>query len=202
MGDGYRLTKRALDVVLAGTALLVLAPVMLAVAVAIRVTMGSPVFFVQQRAGQGGRPFALLKFRTMRPAASGEWDPTTDEARLTRLGRALRRWSLDELPQLLNVIAGEMSLVGPRPLPMRYVARYGPGQARRLEALPGITGWAQVNGRNDTTWARRFDLDVWYVDRRSIRLDARILVLTVRSVLTGHGVSQESQATMTEFMGE
>jgi sugar transferase EpsL len=197
----YRAAKRLLDLTSSAVVLVIAAPAMAGVAIAVRIFMGSPVIFRQERAGLGGRPFELLKFRTM-TVAKGEWDPRTDAARLTRLGAFLRRWSLDELPQLLNVIAGEMSLVGPRPLPLRYLARYSSSQARRLEVLPGITGWAQVNGRNATTWARRFELDGWYVDNRSLMVDLRILLLTMREVFGGSGVSQEGHATMTEFMGE
>jgi sugar transferase EpsL len=188
--------KRAFDV-FAGLVLLVtLCPAMLVVALLIRLRMGSPVLFRQQRPGQGGRPFLLYKFRTMR---DGEHLP--DAERLTPLGAALRRASLDELPQLFNVLRGEMSLVGPRPLLMEYLPLYSARQARRHEVLPGITGWAQVNGRNATSWPERFDLDVWYVEHRSFGLDLKILWLTLAWVFSGADVSQPGQATMERFRG-
>jgi lipopolysaccharide/colanic/teichoic acid biosynthesis glycosyltransferase len=190
-----------IDVSAAAAALVVLAPVLLATALCVRASLGSPVLFRQVRAGRGGVGFVLLKFRTMRAAASGAWDPSRDASRLTPFGARLRRWSLDELPQFVNVLRGDMSLVGPRPLPMQYVARYSSSQAVRLEVLPGITGWAQVNGRNATSWEDRFELDRWYVEHRSIQLDLRILFLTVRSVVSGAGVSGGGSATMTEFLG-
>jgi sugar transferase EpsL len=193
--------KRALDLALAGMGLVVTAPLLLAVGVAIRVAMGSPVLFVQERAGLGGRAFRLYKFRTMRPAASPEHEVQTDAERLTPLGRWLRRWSLDELPQLWNVCRGDMSLVGPRPLPVRYLARYTPLQARRHEVPPGLTGWAQIHGRNAQTWAERLTLDAWYVDHRSLGLDLSILARTVSRVLNGRGVSGAGGSTMEEFRG-
>jgi lipopolysaccharide/colanic/teichoic acid biosynthesis glycosyltransferase len=193
--------KRLLDVTVAGAALLVGAPVLAGVALAVRTRLGAPVLFRQRRTGRGGAPFTLLKFRTMRPAPPGAWDPSTDATRLTPLGRALRRWSLDELPQLWNVLAGDMSLVGPRPLPMEYLPRYSARQARRLAVTPGITGWAQVNGRNATDWPERFELDVWYVEHRSLALDLRILARTAWQVVAGRGVTQSGEATMREFTG-
>jgi lipopolysaccharide/colanic/teichoic acid biosynthesis glycosyltransferase len=171
-------------------------PLLAVTGLAVRLSLGRPVFFVQERPGLGGRPFRLIKFRTMR-AGQG-----SDAERLTRLGRFLRSTSLDELPELLNVLKGEMSLVGPRPLLMRYLARYTPEQARRHEVRPGLTGWAQVNGRNALTWERKFEYDVWYVDHRSLWLDAKILWLTVWQVLTRKGISGEGEATMGEFWGE
>ena len=157
--------------------------------------MSRPVFFVQKRAGLGGRPFNLVKFRTMRDGAE------TDAERLTRLGRWLRATSLDELPELWNVLRGEMSLVGPRPLLMRYLPRYTPEQARRHEVLPGLTGWAQVNGRNALSWERKFEYDVWYVDHRSFWLDLKILLMTVWLVVARRGINAEGNATMEEFLG-
>src|SRR4051812_44107768 len=170
----YDQVKRVTDIIGAGSALVLLAPVVAAVAVAVRVNLGRPVLFCQPRAGWHGRPFVLVKFRTMRAVepARGLVD---DEARLTRLGRGLRATSLDELPTLWNVLRGQMSLVGPRPLLLRYVSRYSPRQARRLEVRPGITGLAQVRGRNSLSWVEKFALDVWYVDHRCLLLDARIL---------------------------
>jgi lipopolysaccharide/colanic/teichoic acid biosynthesis glycosyltransferase len=178
-----------------------LLPVLLVIGVCIRATMGAPVFFQQQRPGLHGHPFTLLKFRTMRALAPGEDAAETDAVRLTRLGRTLRALSLDELPTLLNVLNGSMSLVGPRPLLMQYVGRYSPEQARRLEARPGVTGWAQVNGRNAISWEEKFRLDVWYVDNCSLALDFKILWLTFLSVLKREGISHAGEATMPEFMG-
>ncbi len=193
--------KRAVDVVLAGVALVVLSPVLLAAALAVRVTMGSPVLYPDVRAGRDGRPFELLKFRTMRALRPGETIPESDAARITPVGRFLRSTSLDELPSLLNVLRGDMSIVGPRPLPVRYVERYSARQRRRLEVRPGITGWAQVNGRNALGWEEKFDFDVWYVDHRSLPLDVRIIRDTVRDVLRRAGVSHGDHATMPEFTG-
>ena len=193
--------KRALDLALAGVGIVLAAPVLLLVGVTIRLAMGPPVLFVQERTGRGGRPFRLYKFRTMRPAPAPELEVATDAQRLTGLGRWLRRWSLDELPQLWNVCTGEMSLVGPRPLPVRYLPRYSPREARRHEVRPGLTGWAQIHGRNAQTWPERLALDVWYVDHRSLRLDLAILARTVGQVLHGRGVSGSGGATMEEFRG-
>jgi lipopolysaccharide/colanic/teichoic acid biosynthesis glycosyltransferase len=193
--------KRAFDVVGASAALVVLSPLLAVVALLVRVRMGSPVLFRQQRPGRGGRPFAITKFRTMtdRRGADGELLP--DAQRLTALGRWLRRTSIDELPELLNVVHGDMSLVGPRPLLVEYLPRYSAEQARRHEVRPGITGWAQVNGRNAVTWDEKFALDVWYVDHRSLRLDFEILGKTVSQVFSGHGVSAPGHATMEPFRG-
>jgi len=196
-----RLAKRASDTLLAGTALTVSAPVTIAAAASIRATMGSPVLFKQQRPGQDGKPFEVFKFRTMRDALPHETGPDHDAKRITRLGAFLRRSSIDELPQLVNVLRGEMSLVGPRPLMMRYYDRYSLEQRRRHDVLPGLTGWAQVNGRNTISWEEKFVLDVWYVDNWSLALDARILARTVGMVLRGDGISSEGHATMPEFMG-
>jgi sugar transferase EpsL len=193
--------KRAIDVVGASAALVVLSPLLAVVAVLVRLRMGPPVLFRQQRPGRDGRPFLMAKFRTMtdRRDAAGELLP--DAERLTALGRWLRRTSIDELPELLNVVHGDMSLVGPRPLLMEYLPLYSPEQARRHEVRPGITGWAQVNGRNAVTWEEKFALDVWYVDHRSTRLDLEILGKTVRQVFSGHGVSAPGHATMEPFQG-
>ena len=188
--------KRAFDVLAALNLLAALSPVMLVVALLIRARLGAPILFRQQRPGLGGRPFLLYKVRTMR-----EGEALPDAERLTPLGAALRRASLDELPQLFNVLRGEMSLVGPRPLLMEYLPLYSARQARRHEVLPGITGWAQVNGRNATSWPERFDLDVWYVEHRSFGLDLKILWLTLARVFSGADVSQPGQATMEKFRG-
>ncbi|MBQ1568497.1 MAG: sugar transferase [Kiritimatiellae bacterium] len=169
---------------------------MATVAIAVAICDGRPIFFSQERAGLGGRIFRLWKFRTMRPGEG------TDAERTTKLGRFLRAASLDELPQLFQVVTGDMSLVGPRPLPVRYLPRYSTFQARRHEVRPGITGWAQVNGRNAISWERKFELDVWYVDRRSLLLDAKILFLTMIAVFARSGVNASKTETMEEFRGQ
>lgn len=193
--------SRSLDIVVSAVALAVAWPVLGIVAIAIRVTMGSPVVFHQQRAGRAGHPFELVKFRTMRTAEPGDDGPETDAVRLTQLGRLLRSTSLDELPTLVNVVRGDMSLVGPRPLPVHYLPRYSPHHARRHDVLPGITGWAQTNGRNALSWDEQLDLDVWYVDNKSPRLDLRIMVATVTSVLRRDGINHDGHATRPEFPG-
>jgi lipopolysaccharide/colanic/teichoic acid biosynthesis glycosyltransferase/glycosyltransferase involved in cell wall biosynthesis len=190
--------KRLMDVVLAAGALIVLSPVLLLLAIVVRATIGSPVLFRQLRPGKGGRPFTILKFRTMRVPNGG---PNDDAERLTTVGRALRALSLDELPELLNVVKGDMSLVGPRPLLMQYLGRYTHEQTRRHDVRPGITGWAQVNGRNALTWEEKFRLDVWYVDHCSFSLDLKILAMTIWKLATRDGVSQPGHATATEFFG-
>ena len=191
------MARRALDIAIAGPALVLLAPVLVAVAIAVRLCMGPPAVFRQRRAGYQGRPFTLLKFRTMRPGVRGE----PDDARLTRLGALLRACSLDELPQLWNVLRGDMSLVGPRPLLMEYLERYTPEQARRHDVRPGITGLAQVRGRNAITWEKKFALDVWYVDHASLGLDLYILWRTFVAVVRRSGVSAPGHATMPVFEG-
>ncbi len=191
--------KRTLDLAVAIPAIVLTSPLMGGLALVVRLTMGKPVLFRQRRPGLFGRPFTLLKFRTMSDLRDHEGKPLPDEERLTRLGRFLRRTSLDELPELFNVLKGEMSLVGPRPLLMEYLERYTPRQARRHEVRPGITGWAQVNGRNALSWEEKFELDVWYVDHRSLWLDLKILVMTVGQVLSGRGVSARGHATMPKF---
>ena len=197
----YDLLKRALDAVLAGLALVLLSPVMAIVAMVIRWRLGPPVILRQVRPGVEGHPFTMLKFRTMRQTLDKDGHLLPDEARLTPLGRLLRETSLDELPELVNVLRGDMSLVGPRPLLMEYLSLYSAEQARRHQVKPGITGWAQVNGRNAISWEEKLALDVWYVDRRSVWLDLRILVLTVWRVLSRQGVTQEGQATAVPFRG-
>jgi lipopolysaccharide/colanic/teichoic acid biosynthesis glycosyltransferase len=193
--------KRCLDVALVVPALIVLSPLLAVVGLLVRGKLGKPVVFRQQRPGLQGQPFTIYKFRTMadRRDAQGNWLP--DEQRLTRLGRFLRSTSLDELPELFNVLKGDMSLVGPRPLLMRYLDRYTPEQTRRHEVRPGITGWAQVNGRNAIAWEKKFELDAWYVDHQSLGLDLKIMALTVRKSLEREGINQPGQATMEEFMG-
>lgn len=191
--------RRTVDVVVGALLLVSLVPSLMILAACVRLGMGRPILFRQTRSGLRGRPFELVKFRTMRLGPEG--DPLTDEARITRLGAFLRRFSLDELPELLNVVKGDMSLVGPRPLLPEYLDRYSTHQARRLEVKPGITGLAQVSGRNALTWDERLDLDVWYVDHRSVGLDLRILATTLWHAITGRGVSAPGHATMPEFKG-
>lgn len=194
--------KRGLDVIGSSIGLLLLSPVLLLVAIAVRVVLGSPVLFRQERSGINGRPFIMLKFRTMRHATDSSGTLLPDEQRLGRFGRMLRATSLDELPELFNVLQGSMSLVGPRPLLPEYLPLYTPRQARRHEVKPGITGWAQVNGRNALSWQERFELDVWYVDNQSIKLDLRILFMTMWRVFARQGISREGHATMPKFTGE
>ena len=190
--------KRLLDLVLAAAGLLLLSPVLLVLAVAVRLALGSPVLFRQARPGLHGRPFTLYKFRSLLDDPTGA---RSDRERLTRFGAILRQTSLDELPELWNVLRGDMSLVGPRPLLMEYLPLYTPEQARRHEVRPGLTGWAQVNGRNAISWEEKFRLDVWYVEHRTLWLDLRILGLTLRRVITGEGISEPGQATATPFRG-
>jgi sugar transferase EpsL len=197
---GLRGLKRALDVAVSAISLILLSPVLLVAATFVWLE-GPPVFFRQQRPGYKGIPFFALKFRSMTDKRDEHGRLLPDEARITRLGAFLRRSSIDELPQFWNVLRGDMSLVGPRPLLMQYLDRYSPEQARRHLVPPGITGWAQVNGRNDLTWEKRLALDVWYVDHWSLWLDLRILGITVWKVLTGEGIAAEGSATMPEFMG-
>jgi len=202
MQTGWRLAlKRSIDLVAAAGALAVTWPVMAGAAAAIRLTLGPPVLFRQERPGQHGDCFTAYKFRTMRDGLGPDGTPLPDAERLTPLGRFIRRTSIDELPQLVNVLRGDLSLVGPRPLLVRYLPRYSPEQMRRHDVLPGITGWAQVNGRNATTWDDRFAQDLWYVDHWSVGLDLKIIALTVWKVIRGDGVSQVGQATMAEFVG-
>jgi len=193
--------KRAFDLVVASVGLIVFAPLLGLTALAIRLSLGRPVIFAQRRPGRHAQPFTLYKFRTMSAARAADGRLRPDRERLTRLGRLLRRTSVDELPELINVIRGQMSLVGPRPLLMEYVPRYTREQARRHEVRPGITGWAQLNGRNTLPWEQRFVLDVWYVDHHSFRLDVRILLLTVWRTLVQAGVSQPGEGTEEHFWG-
>jgi len=197
--------KRIADVAASAVALVVLSPVFAVVALAVRLALGSPVIFRQQRPGKDGRIFTLYKFRTMRDAAPGSTGVETvasDAARLTPFGRRLRATSLDELPGLVNVLKGDMSVVGPRPLLPEYLDRYNEEQARRHEVRPGITGWAQVNGRNAVSWDERFKMDVWYVDHRSFALDARILLRSVSAIVSREGVSAPGGETMRPFEGD
>ncbi|HKX04522.1 MAG TPA: sugar transferase [Methylomirabilota bacterium] len=193
--------KRAFDLVAASVGLVVLAPLLGVTALAIRLALGGPVIFAHRRPGRHGRPFVLYKFRTMSGARGADGGLLPDRERLTRLGRLLRRTSLDELPELVNVIRGDMSLVGPRPLLMEYLPRYTREQARRHDVRPGITGWAQLNGRNTLPWERRFELDVWYVQHQSLRLDVWILLLTVWKAVAQVGVSQPGEGPEEHFHG-
>jgi len=198
----YRRTgKRLLDLGLTVPALIGLAPVGLALGALIRLKLGSPVFFRQRRPGRDGQIFELIKFRTMTDARDPSGRSLPDDQRLTPFGGRLRRSSLDELPTLWNVIRGDMSLVGPRPLLVQYLDRYTPEQSRRHEVAPGITGWAQINGRNAITWEEKFELDVWYVENVSLRTDLAILFRTVAQVLAQRNISADEHATMPEFMG-
>ncbi len=197
-----RFGKRLFDLTLSLAALLLLCPVLATLALIVRVQLGAPVLFRQTRPGLRGKLFTLYKFRTMTGARDAQGNLLPDAERLTRFGRFLRSTSLDELPELFNVLKGEMSLVGPRPLLTQYLERYTPEQMRRHAVLPGITGWAQVNGRNALSWEQKFALDVWYVDHQSIRLDLKILLLTVWKIIKREGIHQPGQATMQEFLGE
>ena len=196
-----RFGKRLLDFLLSTAGGILLSPLMLILAILVRIKFGSPVLFRQQRPGLHGHPFILYKFRTMTDARDEAGNLLPDEDRLTPFGRFLRSTSLDELPELWNVIKGDMSLVGPRPLLMRYLPRYTPEQMRRHEVRPGITGWAQINGRNTLTWEQKFALDVWYVDNLSFWLDMKIIALTIWKILKREGINQPGQATAEEFMG-
>ncbi|MCG6121918.1 MAG: sugar transferase [Microvirga sp.] len=195
------MTKRAFDLALSLAALLALSPALLLLAALVRVKLGSPVLFRQARPGLHGAIFTMLKFRTMTDARDAQGRPLPDAERLTPFGRWLRSTSLDELPELINVLRGEMSLVGPRPLLPEYLPLYTPEQARRHDVRPGITGWAQVNGRNALSWEEKFALDLWYVDNRSFRLDLRILALTALKVARREGVTSEGSATADRFRG-
>jgi len=193
--------KRIFDLTLTIPAYLLLSPLIILIAVIIRLTMGKPIFFRQIRPGFHGKPFTIYKFRTMLNAYGKNGNLLPDKERLTRFGKFLRSTSLDELPELFNILKGEMSIVGPRPLLMQYLERYSPEQARRNEVRPGLTGWAQINGRNAITWEEKFRLDVWYVDNQSFRIDIKIIFMTILKVLKREGISQPGQATMEEFMG-
>lgn len=198
---GLPISKRILDLILVSLSLVILSPIILLTAIIIRIFLGSPVLFRQRRPGYNGRPFSIYKFRTMSGASDPAGNLLPDDQRLTRLGRFLRALSLDELPELFNILSGEMSLVGPRPLLMEYLERYSPEQLRRHEVYPGLTGWAQINGRNAITWQDKFQFDVWYVDNWSFWLDIKIILITLWKVITREGISQPGQATTEYFMG-
>lgn len=196
-----RVIKRPLDAFLATGALIVLSPVLLVTAILVRVKLGSPILFTQERPGKDGKIFKLYKFRTMLPPKEGQSDVAHDAVRLTPFGKKLRATSLDELPELINMIKGDMAVVGPRPLLVQYLSRYNAHQARRHEVRPGFTGLAQVNGRNAISWEEKFDWDVKYVDHITFKGDAKIVLDTVKTVLKREGISGNESATMTEFMG-
>ncbi len=194
--------KRVMDIVGAGLGLILLSPVIAVLALLIRRNLGSPVLFRQTRPGLHGQPFEMIKFRTMRDALGPDGTPLPDAERMTALGTKLRSTSLDELPELWNVLKGEMSLVGPRPLLMEYLPLYSERQALRHEVRPGVTGWAQINGRNAVSWPEKFEMDVWYVENRSFWLDLKIIVLTIKKVIKRDGISAAGEATMPKFKGE
>ena len=196
-----KLLKRAFDILATCLVLPVVLPLLGVIAMCVAADVGFPVIFAQLRPGKGGTPFYLYKFRTMRNAATMNGELPSDEVRLTPLGKRLRALSVDELPELWNVLKGDMSLVGPRPLLMEYLGRYNATQARRHEVVPGITGWAQVNGRNAISWEEKFALDVWYVDHQSFLLDLKILWMTLAYVVSRKGISAEGHATMPPFEG-
>lgn len=193
--------KRSLDITASLIGLMILAPVFLGAAYLVRKKLGSPILFTQIRPGLHGQPFQMMKFRTMTDAKDAQGNLLPDAERLTSFGKFLRSSSLDELPELINVLKGDMSLVGPRPLLMEYLPLYSAEQARRHEAKPGITGWAQINGRNAISWEEKFALDVWYVDNQSLWLDIKILLLTIKKVIIKEGISAEGEATMSKFTG-
>ena len=197
----YQIIKRSFDLIVSVSGLILLSPLLLILAVLVRINLGAPILFRQERPGLNEKIFMLYKFRSMKNAADDKGNLLPDEARLSKFGKILRASSLDELPELFNVLKGEMSLVGPRPLLVKYLALYSPEQRRRHEVLPGITGWAQVNGRNAVDWEERFRMDVWYVDHRSLLLDLKILLMTVKKVFIHEGISAKNQATMEEFKG-
>ncbi len=197
----YNIWKRSLDVAVSVFLLLILGPLMLLLALLVYIRLGSPVLYRQTRPGLHGKPFLMYKFRTMTDDRNDAGSLLPDEERLTSFGRILRRYSLDELPEMIKVLRGEMSIVGPRPLLMEYLGRYTMEQMRRHDVRPGLTGWAQVNGRNAISWEEKFELDIWYVDRQSLRLDVKIIFMTLMKVLKGEGISQQGHATMEYFMG-
>lgn len=196
------IVKRILDFAAAITGLLILAPVFLIIALLIRLKLGSPIFFYQMRAGKGGKPFQMIKFRTMLEAYDKNGELLPDDKRMTSFGSFLRSSSLDELPELWNVIKGDMTLVGPRPLLLEYLPLYSDEQARRHEVLPGVTGWAQINGRNAIGWDEKLKLDIWYVDNKSFKLDLKIILITINKVLRREGITAKEQVTMSKFTGE
>lgn len=194
--------KRTFDIIASLGGLIVLSPIMIICAILIRINLGSPIFFKQKRIGKDNKEFEMIKFRTMKDAVDKEGNQLPDELRLTKVGQILRSLSIDELPELINILKGDMSLIGPRPLLVKYLPLYNERQIRRHEVLPGLTGWAQVNGRNNLKWSEKFELDVYYVENWSLKLDLKIFFLTFYKVFKRDGISQEGQATMEYFNGE
>ena len=193
--------KRTIDIVCSGLGLIVLSPILLITAVLIRIKLGSPIFFIQDRVGKDGKVFKMIKFRTMLDAVDKWGEPLPDEERMTSFGQLLRSTSIDELPELINVFKGDMSLVGPRPLLVEYKELYSQEQFRRHEVRPGITGWAQVNGRNNISWCKKFELDVWYIDNKSLLMDMKILIMTVLKVIKRADINQDGEVTVEDFNG-
>lgn len=193
--------KRTIDIVCSGLGLIVLSPILLITAVLIRIKLGSPIFFTQDRLGKDGKIFKMIKFRTMLDSVDKWGEPLPDEERMTSFGQLLRSTSIDELPELINVFKGDMSLVGPRPLLVEYKELYSPEQFRRHEVRPGITGWAQVNGRNNISWCKKFELDVWYIDNKSLLMDMKILIMTVLKVIKRADINQDGEVTVEDFNG-
>ena len=197
----YKFFKRLIDIICSLIGLILFSPILLVVALLIRINLGSPVFFTQTRLGKDGKEFKMIKFRTMKDSLDKFGQLLPDEQRLTKFGKILRSTSLDELPELINVLMGDMTLVGPRPLLVEYKELYSERQFRRHEVYPGITGWAQINGRNAISWNERFELDVWYVDNISFLLDMKILVMTILKVIKRDGINEQGQASMSKFTG-
>ncbi|EOU1998572.1 TPA: sugar transferase [Clostridium perfringens] len=193
--------KRTFDIIASLGGIIVLSPIMIICAILIRINLGSPIFFKQKRIGKDNKEFEMIKFRTMKDAVDKEGNQLPDELRLTKVGQILRSLSIDELPELINILKGDMSLIGPRPLLVKYLPLYNERQIRRHEVLPGLTGWAQVNGRNNITWSEKFELDVYYVENWSLKLDLKIFFLTFYKVFKREGISQDGQATMEYFNG-
>lgn len=193
--------KRAIDIVCSGLGLIVLSPILIIVAILVRINLGSPIFFTQDRVGKDGKIFKMIKFRTMLDAVDKYGNKLPDEKRFTKFGDKLRSTSIDELPELVNILIGDMSLVGPRPLLVKYIPLYSKEQFRRHEVKPGLTGWAQINGRNSISWSEKFKLDVWYVDNKSIYLDFKILIKTVMKVIKRSDINQNEQEAMEAFNG-
>lgn len=199
--DKVPLIKRGFDLLISSCGLIILSPILLFISILIVVFQGLPILFRQQRPGYRGKPFTIYKFRTMSESLNPEDEPLPEDQRITKLGRFLRATSLDELPELINIFKGEMSIVGPRPLLMQYLARYSSEQARRHDVQPGLTGWAQINGRNAITWEEKFNLDLWYVDNWSFLLDMKIILLTIWKVIIREGIDEPGHISAGEFMG-
>lgn len=198
----YHFLKRAFDIIFSLAWLIGFSPLLIIVAILVRIKLGSPILFIQERPGKGTKPFRMVKFRTMTDAKDAAGNLLPDEVRLTSLGKFLRSTTLDEFPEMWNVLVGDMSVVGPRPLMMRYLPRYNSFQARRMEMKPGVTGWAQINGRNALSWDEKFALDVWYIDHSSLGLDLKIVVKTFFVVLNRRNINSSKSATMEEFNGD